>query len=114
MHDTRDPPGKIATARMFKAFCDENRLAILERLVEGETCACDLLENLSISQSTLSHHMKILCESGIVQCRTAGRWSHYSLSPEGCAEAAALLKKITQPSPRTPAQAGSRSACTCS
>lgn len=48
------------TARVFKAFCDENRLQILEMLRSGEKCACKLLEKLQISQSTLSHHMKIL------------------------------------------------------
>ncbi len=113
MHDATDMPGSIATARVFKAFCDENRLAILELLREGEKCACVLLENLSISQSTLSHHMKILCESGIVQCRTAGKWTHYSLSPDGCAQAAALLKTITRPTRRKTARSGSESTCVC-
>ena len=58
-----------ADAKVFKAFCDENRLQILEMLRSGEKCACVLLENLQISQSTLSHHMKILCDSGIVASR---------------------------------------------
>ena len=55
-----------ADARVFKAFCDVNRLQILEQLRSGEKCSCVLLEKLQISQSTLSYHMKILCESGIV------------------------------------------------
>ena len=71
------------TARVFKAFCDENRLQILELLRSGEKCACKLLEEMSISQPTLSHHMKILCESGIVVGRKEGKWMHYRLSPEG-------------------------------
>ncbi len=50
------------SAKVFKAFCDENRLQILELLQTGEKCACVLLEDLKISQPTLSHHMKILCE----------------------------------------------------
>ena len=54
------------TALIFKAFCDENRVRILNLLRGGEKCACRLLEELSISQPTLSHHMKILCDSGIV------------------------------------------------
>lgn len=57
------------SARVFKAFCDENRLQVLELLQSGEKCACVLLEDLKISQPTLSHHMKILCESGIVTGR---------------------------------------------
>ena len=47
----------IENAKVFKAFCDENRLRILELLRSGEKCACKLLEELHISQSTLSHHM---------------------------------------------------------
>ncbi|MDR1703716.1 MAG: metalloregulator ArsR/SmtB family transcription factor [Clostridiales bacterium] len=82
-------------ARVFKAFCDENRLQILELLQAGEKCACVLLEDLKISQPTLSHHMKILCESGLVVGRKAGKWTHYSISPEGAQTAAKLLEKLT-------------------
>ena len=53
-------------AKVFKAFCDPKRLAILEELRSGEKCACKLLEPLDLTQSGLSYHMKILCESGIV------------------------------------------------
>ena len=53
-------------ASMFKAFCDENRIQILELLQGGERCACSLLEEMQITQPTLSHHMKILCDSGVV------------------------------------------------
>lgn len=84
-------------AEIFKAFCDENRLAILELLRGGEKCACVLLESLSIAQSTLSHHMKILCESRVVLCRIQGKWSYYSLSPQGCERARAILGEITTP-----------------
>lgn len=84
-----------ADARVFKAFCDENRLQILEMLRGGEKCACVLLESLQISQSTLSHHMKILCDSGIVASRKEGRWTHYSISKEGSQKAAALLRVLT-------------------
>ena len=69
-------------AIIFKAFCDENRLMILEMLRDGEKCACVLLERLNISQSTLSHHMKILCDVGLVQVRKEGKWCHYSLNCE--------------------------------
>ena len=54
-------------AKVFKALCDPKRLAILEQLRSGEKCACKLLEELHISQSTLSHHMKLLCDAGLVQ-----------------------------------------------
>lgn len=82
-------------AAIFKAFCDDNRLMILEMLQSGEKCACKLLEALSISQSTLSHHMKILCESGVVTSRKDGKWTHYSINPSGCASAIKLLETIT-------------------
>ena len=47
-------------ARIFKSFCDANRLTILGLLKGGEKCACELLDELHIGQPTLSHHMKIL------------------------------------------------------
>lgn len=83
-----------ANARIYKAFCDENRLRILELLQTGEKCACKLLEDLNITQSTLSHHMKILCDSGVVSGRKEGKWTHYSLAPDGCAHAVEVLAQI--------------------
>ena len=85
----------IETAKVFKAFCDENRLMILKLLKDEEKCACVLLESLNIVQSTLSHHMKILCESGIINVRKEGKWMHYSLSKNGCESARKLLKNLT-------------------
>lgn len=84
-----------ADARVFKAFCDENRLQVLEMLRSGEKCACVLLEKLQISQSTLSHHMKILCDSGIVASRRDGKWTYYSISEAGNRKAAELLAVLT-------------------
>ena len=69
-------------AKIFKAFCDPNRLMILEILKNGEQCACKLLEQLNIGQPTLSHHMKILCDSGIVNSVKYGKWTHYLISKE--------------------------------
>ncbi len=84
-------------AKVFKAFCDEKRLQILDMLRNGEKCACNLLDNLDIGQSTLSYHMKILCESGIVKCRQEGKWTHYRIHDAGCAKAMELLIFITTP-----------------
>lgn len=86
----------LDNARVFKAFCDENRLMILERLQGGEKCACVLLEKLEIAQPTLSHHMKILVESGIVSARKVGKWTYYSISNEGVTVAKELLIKLTE------------------
>ncbi|AEE97917.1 ArsR/SmtB family transcription factor [Mahella australiensis] len=82
-------------AKIFKAFCDEKRLQILELLRSGEKCACVLLEQLDLGQSGLSYHMKILVDSGIVESRQEGKWVHYKISQNGSAYAAALLKELT-------------------
>jgi ArsR family transcriptional regulator len=72
------------------------RLRVLELLLDGEKCACILLEDLEISQPTLSHHMKILCESGSVKGRPVGKWIYYSINDEGCEHAKALLANLTE------------------
>jgi len=84
-------------AKVFKAFCDEKRLRILSLLRDGEKCACVLLEQLDLGQSGLSYHMKILVESGIVESRQEGKWTHYKISEKGGAYAVALLKELTTP-----------------
>ncbi|MEG0892161.1 MAG: metalloregulator ArsR/SmtB family transcription factor [Oscillospiraceae bacterium] len=84
-------------AKIFKAFCDEKRLAVLELLRSGERCACVLIEQMDIGQSSLSYHMKILCESGIVESRQEGKWIHYKISEQGSEEALLLLQAITTP-----------------
>ena len=84
-------------AKVFKAFCDENRLQILELLRGGEKCACVLLEKLELGQSGLSYHMKILVESGIVESWQEGKWTHYKISSKGAAYAGVLLKELTTP-----------------
>lgn len=82
-------------ARIFKAFCDEKRLRILALLRDGEKCACVLVEELDMPQSTLSYHMKILCESGIVDSRPEGKWTHYKISEKGSRAAVRFLKSVT-------------------
>ena len=84
------------TAKVFKAFCDEQRLRILVMLQSGEKCACKLLDELNIGQSTLSHHMRILCESGVIVCRKSGKWAYYTINPEGIQKAKELIDKLTK------------------
>ena len=93
-------------ARVFKALCDERRQRILELLQGGEKCACVLIEQMDMPQSSLSYHMKILCDSGIVSGREEGKWTHYRISPEGSARAVELLREIT-------ATAEVPNGCTC-
>lgn len=84
-------------AIIFKALCDEKRLAILEILRSGEKCACTLIDEMNIGQSSLSYHMKILCESGIVESRQDGKWTYYKLSKLGSNYALKRLLDITTP-----------------
>lgn len=83
-------------AKVFKAFCDENRLRILELLQSGEKCGCTLEKELPICQSTLSHHLKILIESGIVEVRKEKKWSYYSISDSGLKKSQAILSTILE------------------
>ena len=82
-------------ARVFKALCDERRQRILELLHTGEKCACVLTEEMGMPQSSLSYHMKILCDSGIVSSREDGKWTHYRISQQGSEKAIQLMKEIT-------------------
>ena len=86
-------------AKVFRALCDPKRLAILEQLRTGEKCACVLQEPMELTQSGLSYHMKILCESGIVQSRQEGKWTHYRLSQAGLERAMALLAALMHDQP---------------
>ena len=70
----------VEVAKIFKVFSDETRLKIISLLQTGEKCACDLLDCLVISQSTLSHHMSLLVNSDIVTLRKDGKWSYYSIN----------------------------------
>lgn len=82
-------------AKIFKALCDAKRISIIEVLQNGEKCACDLIDKLDIPQSALSYHMKILCESGIVECWYLGKWTHYKISKKGCSLALNILNNLT-------------------
>jgi len=84
-------------AKIFKALCDENRLRILELLRGGEKCACVLIDKLDMGQSAISYHMKILVESGIVESRQDGKWTHYQICEKGSEDALKLLKEMTTP-----------------
>ena len=82
-------------ALLFKALSDPNRLLIIDYLLDSERCACVILEQLQITQSTLSYHMKILCESNIVNAQKEGKWIHYSLNKIKFEELKELLEKFS-------------------
>ncbi|MGF7142027.1 ArsR family transcriptional regulator [Anaerotaenia torta] len=81
--------------RLFKALADRNRLMIVDMLSCGELCACKILEKFNITQPTLSHHMKILCDCGLVNGRKEGKWMYYSLNSENMQEFKNFLRAIT-------------------
>lgn len=82
-------------AKIFKALDDSKRIFILKMIQDGEKCACDILEKMQITQPTLSHHMKILCDSGIVKCRKEGKWMHYSIEERGIFNAVKFLMSVS-------------------
>ena len=84
------------TAKFFKALGDEHRLYILSMLQHGERCACVLLEHVNLSQPTLSHHMKILCETHLVTSRKEGKWVYYSLNRNKAGQAEQALADLFQ------------------
>lgn len=82
-------------ARVFKALCNEYRLQAVELLRTGERCASDLQHAIGISQPNLSHHMKVLMNSGIVVARQEGKKTLYSISEAGVLRARGLLANAT-------------------
>ena len=95
--------------RMIKALADENRLAIMLALQHGEKCGCELLEELNITQPTLSHHMKILSDSGLVDYRKDGKWMRYAISAEGVQ----AFRKLIQSYARCDCEDKETVSCSC-
>ncbi len=73
-------------ALRFHALADETRLQIIEHLLEGEQCVCDLTDFLQTGQSRLSFHLKTLKDTGLLKDRRDGRWIYYSLNDEAMRE----------------------------
>jgi ArsR family transcriptional regulator len=71
-------------AKIIKALSDPNRLKIIDILSCGEKCACDILEHFDLTQPTLSHHMKVLIDCGLINSRKEGQWNYYSLNNKNC------------------------------
>jgi ArsR family transcriptional regulator len=80
---------------IFKALSDKNRLLILDMLSCGELCACDIMDALSLTQPTISHHMKVLQHAGLVTGRKDGKWMHYSINQDRIDEVCSFIKNLT-------------------
>ena len=72
--------------KIFKALGDANRLIIMDLISKQELSAGQILQQVAMGQSTLSHHMKILCDSGIVNARKDSRWVYYTINKEAIRE----------------------------
>ena len=78
---------------VFKALADSNRLKILDMLINKETCSCKMELELAIKQSTISHHMQILINAGLVNVKTSGKYSFYSINTENMNKISKYLDK---------------------
>lgn len=77
-----------------KALSDLNRLEIVRMLSDGEKCGCKILDEFDITQPTLSHHMKILVDCGLVNDHKEGKWHHYSLNKEVIRKAGSFIDDL--------------------
>lgn len=87
---------KIDSVLMFKALADDTRWQIVKMLVVGELYACRIQENFNITQPTLSYHMKILTDCGLVNGKREGAWIRYSLSKTGFESLCSAMKDICE------------------
>ncbi|KAB1633383.1 ArsR/SmtB family transcription factor [Pseudoclavibacter caeni] len=112
-----DPGASRALAGRLKALSDPTRLQLLQLVAAhpgGTACICDLTEPLGVTQPTVSHHMKLLAEAGLVTREQRGRWAHYTIQPDALAELGELVARIARSSPCSNSMADSRQAVTAS
>lgn len=81
-------------SKTIKALSDPNRLKIIDILSCGQKCACDILQYFDFTQPTLSHHMKVFIECGLVECRKDGLWTFYSISNTNCSRLMLFLMNL--------------------
>jgi ArsR family transcriptional regulator len=78
-----EPAAARDLAGLFKALADPTRVAIVNRLAAGEECCvCDLTDAFALSQPTVSHHLRILRDAGLVDAERRGTWGYYRLVPD--------------------------------
>jgi ArsR family transcriptional regulator len=77
------PEAAADLAARFKALADPTRVAIVNRLAgAGEVCVCNLVDEFELSQPTISHHLRLLRDAGLVEAERRGTWAYYRLVPE--------------------------------
>lgn len=96
----RTPPGRSPELRdwvpVLKALADETRLEMFGRLLrtKGSICACDLEEGFDLAQPTISHHLKLLRDAGLVTTERRGTWIHYAANREAAAKLGTFLGRL--------------------
>lgn len=85
----------LENTKVLKALGDPRRAMIVDMLSCGQLCACDISQLIGMPQSTLSHHMKVLCECGLVRGRGDGKWTYYSLDADAVNRIRRFLRVIT-------------------
>lgn len=91
---TLDDQEVEATAAVFKALADPARVKIVNMLARADepVCACDFIPNLGLSQATVSHHLKKLTDSGLLDREQRGKWAYFSLNPEAVSNLEGLVR----------------------
>lgn len=87
-------------ARRLKALSDPTRLQLVQLVAAhpgGRACICDLTEPLGVTQPTVSHHMKLLVESGVVTREQQGKWAYYAIQPEALDDLGRQLARLSHP-----------------
>jgi ArsR family transcriptional regulator len=86
-------------AALFHALSDQIRVEVVQLLLHGERCVCELMDELGLAQSRLSWHLKTLSDAGIITGRREGRWNYYTLNGDAIAEARGIIDAL-KPSAR--------------
>jgi ArsR family transcriptional regulator len=82
LEERLSPDDAVDLAQRFKALADPARLRLLSLIAScGEVCACELVETVGVSQPTVSHHLKVLHDAGLLHRERRGKWVHYKIAP---------------------------------
>ncbi|PUB28677.1 ArsR family transcriptional regulator [Promicromonospora sp. AC04] len=99
VREATDPAAAADLARSFKALSDATRVRLLSIVAAhdgGEACVCDLTEPVGLSQPTVSHHLKILVDAGLLAREQRGKWAYYSVVPGSLDRLGALLSEAAR------------------
>ncbi|MFD7023400.1 ArsR/SmtB family transcription factor [Promicromonospora sukumoe] len=94
VREAADPETAVELARVFKALGDPTRVRLLSVIAAhdgGEACVCDLTEPVGLSQPTVSHHLKLMVDAGLLTREQRGKWAYYSVVPGALNRLGALL-----------------------